>query len=148
MKKLLLFVIACTLGLFGTLSAQETITVGEGSAQSYVTPVDVYSAYYLSQQIYTADEIAAAGGSAGTITQIGFNRAPNSGTPTRNWSIYLTNTTESSFPYETFLVSPSDKVFSGSFAICEDWNTFDLTAFEYTGGNLLVTVVDNTGVGE
>ena len=144
--------IACTLGLFGTVRAQETILVGDGAdvstwAQAYNTPVDVYSSYYLSQQIYTADEIMSAGGSAGTITQIAFKRAPNSGGPTRDWSIYLTNTTESSFPYSTFLVSSSDKVYSGSFAICEDWNVFELSDFEYTGGNLLVTVVDNSGVG-
>ena len=152
MKRKLYFltIFMCIFGGLGlsNLNAQETITIGNANASSYVTPVDVYSNYYMSQQIYTADEIAAAGGAAGTITQIGFNRAPNSGKPTRNWSIYLTNTAENSFPHKTFLVSSSDKVYSGSFDICEGWNTFTfniLTAFEYTGGNLLVTVVDNTG---
>ena len=155
MKRILLFTMMCLFGLF-SLNAQTTITVGDGAdesswAQSYNTPVDVYANYGMSQQIYLADEIASAGGAAGTITQIAFKRAPNSGIPTRNWSIYLTNITEGVFDNEqdwtasSFIVSDSDKVYSGNFDIAPDWNVFDLSDFEYTGGNLLVTVVDNTG---
>jgi len=155
MKRILLFTMMCLFGLF-SLNAQTTITVGDGAdesswASSNNTPVDVYANYGMSQQIYLADEIASAGGAAGTITQIAFKRAPNSGIPTRNWSIYLTNITEGVFDNEqdwtasSFIVSESDKVYSGNFDIAPDWNVFDLSDFEYTGGNLLVTVVDNTG---
>ena len=157
MKKFLLLTVMCVLGLFGTLRAQ-TILVGNGAdesewPQSYGTPVDVYSSYGMSQQIYTAEEITSAGGYVGVINQIAFKRAENSGVPTRNWSIYLTNITDNAFASEngfnkqTFLVSAEDKVYSGSFNITSGWNVFNLSDFEYTGGNLLVTVVDNTGTG-
>ena len=149
MRKFLLLTVMCLFGLF-TVNAQETILVGDGAdestwASAYNTPIDVYNSYYMSQQIYTAEEITSAGGAAGNITHIAFRRAENSGVPTRDWSIYLTNITESEFSGTTFLVSASDKMYSGSFNICEEWNTFELSDFAYTGGNLLVTVVDNTG---
>ena len=106
MRKFLLLTVMCLFGLF-TVNAQETILVGDGAdestwASAYNTPIDVYNSYYMSQQIYTAEEITSAGGAAGNITHIAFRRAENSGVPTRDWSIYLTNITESEFSGTTF----------------------------------------------
>ena len=69
MKKLLLFVIMCTLGLFGTVRAQETITIGdEANASRAYLPFDLYNGWGVSQQLFTADEI---GKGAGEIQSFG-----------------------------------------------------------------------------
>ncbi|MBQ5689715.1 MAG: hypothetical protein IIV21_07100, partial [Bacteroidales bacterium] len=72
MKKLLLFVIACTLGLFGTVNAQETITIGEGGTTNGALPVDFYNGYGICQQLFTADEIGHADGGVITSMAISF----------------------------------------------------------------------------
>ena len=92
MKKLLLFVIACTLGLFGTVRAQETITIGDGQQSNYSLPIEAYYLNTYSQQSYTMDEIAAAGGEAGTIKSIAFYvSAVATEITTRDLRVYLNN---------------------------------------------------------
>ena len=64
MRKFLLLTAMCLFGLFA-VNAQETILVGDGAdestwASAYNTPIDVYNSYYMSQQIYTAEEITSA----------------------------------------------------------------------------------------
>ena len=155
MKKLLLFVIACTLGLFGTVSAQETITIGQGADENYDVPLATYYYGSYSQQSYTKAEIEEAGGSAGTITSVAFNVSKIGTTLTnRVLKVFMTNIdTEESVNFSLYtgvrnypLPNLDGLVFDGTV----DFNTIGwveipfTTPFVYNGNHLLITVVDNT----
>ena len=142
MKKLLLFMIACTLGLFGTVNAQEVITIGTGTETSYAI-ADNYDGHGASQMIYTAEEI----GSAGTITSIAFQKAGGANYD-RTWSIYMKHIDEENFTSNyNYIMSADELVYEGTFSTTNDWVVFNVGSFQYDGErNLLVTVVDNSGV--
>ena len=141
MKKLLLFVIACTLGLFGTVRAQETITIGNGDYATYSLADTYEGSAGASQHIYTAEEI----GMAGTITSIAFNKK-NGADYDRGWCLYLKHIDEDEFTSQyNYKMSSDDLVYEGTFKTQNGWNVFDITPFQYDGvRNLLVTVVDNS----
>ena len=155
MKKLLLFVIACTLGLFGAVNAQETITIGQGAEDNYDVPFATYYYGSYSQQSYTKAEIEEAGGSAGTITSVAFNVSQINTTLTnRVLKVFMTNIdTEESVNFSLYtgvsnypLPNLDGLVFDGTV----NFNTVGwveipfTTPFVYNGNHLLITVVDNT----
>ena len=154
MKKKLYFltVLMCILCGLSPLKAQETVTIGSGSAgASFSPPIDVYYSYAMSQQIYPANEIEIPVGAV--ITKIAFQKS-NGSSPTRNWSIYMTNSEAGTFSYPEYTasskaVTSSDKVYNGSFSIPSGnnvWVSFDLTTpLTYEGGDLILTIMDNTG---
>ena len=119
------------------------LEIGSGDATNENLPSHSFYRYSLTQQIYTAAEI----GNAPIINSISFY---NTGTEqTRNYDIYLVNTTKSSFTGATdwIRVSVRDKVFSGNVVMsANEWTTisFDLP-FEYSGNNLALIMDDNTG---
>ena len=133
--------IACTLGLFGTVRAQEVITIGEGTETSYAI-ADNYDGHGASQMIYTAEEI----GSAGTITSIAFQKAGGANYD-RTWSIYMKHIDEENFTSNyNYIMSADELVYEGTFSTTNDWVVFNVGSFQYDGeSNLLVTVVDNSG---
>ena len=152
MKKLLLFVIACTLGLFGAVSAQETVLIGDdvNTATSMSNPFDIYYGYGISQQLYTADEINHA---AGTISGIavkfkGDGNEPN-GAYERKVAVYINSTDLETIPYGEAKNVPTGQVanFDGTISyVPENWATFNFTTpFQYDGGNILITMYDYTG---
>ena len=77
MKKNLLFAILCVLGLFGTLNAQDVVTI-DGTVGEYAkstsknVPTPCAQKWAVSQQYYMAEEI---GKSTGTIETIAFKTA-------------------------------------------------------------------------
>ena len=117
--------------------------IGSGTtANSYLPSYSFYN-YSLTQQIYTADEI----GGAGVINSISFY---NSGsTKTRNYTMYLVNTTKETFTSGTdwIVVTADDQVFQGNVEMtAAAWTTITLAEpFNYTGDNLAIVVDDNTG---
>ena len=122
------------------------IIIGDGgSATNDLLPSYSYFNYSFTQQIYTADEI----GAAGLITEIAFF---NSGTKkNRNYDFYLKSTTKDAFFDSTDweVVTDADKVFSGLVTMTEnDWTVIFLdTPFEYDGvSNLVLVSDDNSGV--
>ena len=152
MKKLLLFVIACTLGLFGAVNAQETVLIGDevNTATSMSNPFDIYYGYGISQQLYTADEINHA---AGTISGIavkfkGDGNEPN-GAYERKVAVYINSTDLETIPYGEAKNVPTGQVanFDGTITyVPENWATFNFTTpFQYDGGNILITMYDYTG---
>ena len=150
MKKLLLFVIACTLGLFGTVSAQETITIGneEEVIRTYSVPFDLYNGYGVCQQLYTADEIGKTAGAIESLalkfvgpTNSDMQTPANQDQVVVDFEIYVENTTMttlSSFQ----VVETGDLYFSGKQPMENDaWTTFEFSnSFEYDGTNLLITI--------
>ena len=127
---------------------QPLVQIGEG--EYYVdnyqkqAPLCDYYKYFASQTIYTSEEI---GVEEGVVSSISYN-LQSAYENTRSISIYMKNTerTESYSSWETLT---SDLcVFSGeiTYGTTAGWFTIDLqNKFSYTGGNLLVTVIDNTG---
>ena len=107
-------------------------------------PSYTHSNYSLSEQIYTAEEL----GAAGFITSIAFYN--ESVETTHSYDIYLKPTLKNSFSNSSDweIVSDSDMVFSGSVTMrANDWTyiTFD-TPFAYDGNtNVVLVVDDNTG---
>ena len=142
MKRFFLLSLVCVLGLFGNLRAQEeTISIGSGNSSGYRTPINTDQPYSVSQQIYSADEI---GKGAGKISKIAFRWVAAS-TETRNLSVYMQNTTQSSFG-GWIPLTDNDKVFDGEVNINSEWVEITFTTkFDYTGGNLLLCVYDKTG---
>ena len=120
---------------------EEFVTVCKPNGSSYY-PIGVTSKYILSQQVYTAEEIAHA---AGTITSLGFNTY--NGGVSRNYKIYVTKT-DNNYADSYVPVTDADLVFSGDvFYKSGQWNAIDFdTPIQYDGtSNLLVTICDNTG---
>ena len=152
MKRLFLFTMMCLLGLFGSLNAQTNVELNVGLDAQYTgtnkqVPTYTYYNYSFSQQIYTAEELQEM---AGNITSLAFRQA-QAGAYTRKLSVYLQNVEKSSFTStgDWIPVSEADLVFTGDVVFPNQAGAWiDLqfqTPFEYTGGNLLVCVADNTG---
>lgn len=142
------------IGMFSasTLAQERSTTVEIGTAEesTFRLPCTPGNWYSISEQIYTADEINAAGGGPGTITSISFY-GYNSWTTSpgeRTWDIYLVNTNKSTFSSASDWVgvNANQKVFSGTISIIKNtWTTVPISTFTYEGGNLLVVVDDNSG---
>ena len=138
--------------MFSTAMATE-VTIGDPTSTTTNTYLPWYSFYKygLTQQIYTADEISNAGGSAGSINSITLYLKGNL-SKTFSIEIYMVETTKSAFAsgtdWET--LSASDMVYSTtsftstSADVTPVTFTFD-SPFTYSGGNLLVGVRNQTG---
>lgn len=133
-------------------SQSNEITIGSTAVNTtgWALPTHVYYSYSLTQQIYTSAEV----GSAGTITAISFyylgsstsGSASSSGS--RNFNIYMSNTSNSSLSNNWVNETSDHLVYSGTCTFNSvGWYTFTLdTPFEYDGNsNLLLTFDDNTG---
>ena len=146
MKKNLLLTIICVLGLFGSLSAQKTITLGEGEDYSSDLPYNNSWCYSASQQLYRSDELNIE--DVAKIESVAFKSASEN----LNESyiqIYMKNTSKSSYieAAEWVPVTANDKVYEGYIHTTglDEWSTIELTTpFIYTGGHVLVCV--NIGV--
>ena len=155
MKRTFLIFMLCLLGFVNPMRAQETVTIGSGTQTSSMIPVDIWNGYGQSQQLFFSDEI---GMEAGTITGISlkfYDVTQGSTTvvpvegepqPTRSFAIYMQNTDLANMNngFQVVDYAPS---YSGTVTLVENgWTQFDFdTPFEYTGGNVLVTLIDNTG---
>lgn len=137
------------LAFTGLANAQTEVTIGTGTSTSYYVPYNSLYNYSFSEMIWTADEILEAGGSAGQIIDIAFQRS--SGTAqTNTYTVYMKNVSRSSFSstsdYET--VTSGDIVFNGThYSSTTDWETVTLnTPFAWDGSsNLMIAVWEQTG---
>ena len=118
--------------------------IGTGETTNNYLPSYSYYNYAMSQQIYTPQEI----GAAGTISCMAFY---NEGAErTRTYDFYLATTEKSSFSSDIdwITMDASDKVFSGSVTMASNAWTFVVfdTPFEYDGiSNLVIVADDNSG---
>jgi uncharacterized protein (TIGR02145 family) len=160
MKKLILFFGIAFL-IFSTGYAQlsnvgngdcvaEEIIIGTGTNETEQIPINTLYKHSYSQQIYDAAELGIDAGTL--ITGIAFE-INNMGFPQfrHNQSIYLGHTTKpffSAFDSDWIPVSELQLVYSGTviFDVFPQETTIEFdTHFEYIGGNLVVTVVNNDG---
>lgn len=120
-----------------------------GTGTTYYTPVNNYWKYSYNQMIFLPSEIGYRAGEAGTIYKIGFQYGYSTAmTSKTNVKIYMKNITESTFASgSSWITTGLTQVYSGSLNCSGNgsWNDFTLsTPFNYTGGNLLVVVDDNS----
>lgn len=131
------------LGSIGAWAQSSVVTVGSTTYGHSYLPSSPDTKFSTSQQIYTSDEI----GRSGLITSIAFYNY-DAGSE-RNYDIYLSHTSKSSFETtaDWVTVAETDKVFSGTINLSSGWTVIDFDVpFEYKGSqNLLLTVDDNTG---
>lgn len=147
MKRLSFFLMMCFVISCGIIKAQVPVLIGSGDNHCGALPIEEYFNYSISQQIYTAEEMTAT---PGAITKVAFKMA-NASYVERNISVYLANTDKESFSSTTDWVTLSmqDLMFSGNVfypGAAGDWLEIELTkTFNYSGGNVLVCVTDQTG---
>ena len=128
-----------------TFTPTNRIEIGSGTASSNYLPTRAQRSYSLTQQIYTTEEL----GAAGNIVSIEFYKNNTAGC-NRNIDIYMISTAKSSFSSNSdwIHVSNADKVFSGTVNFLNNnWTTIELTTpFAYDGtNNVAIIVDDNTG---
>ena len=128
------------------------VSIGEGAISNFSAPIYNIggTVYSLSQQIYTYDEMGYNGGYA-DIHAISFYKLSGDNN-NRNIVVYLQNVEKETYTNNSDWVEFSDEdiVFEGefNFGVAGEWVTITLpTPFEYTGGNLALTVYDKTGTG-
>ena len=153
MRKFLLLTVMCILGLF-TVNAQGNLLVVETGADqgpdysgNFYLPTYDYAYYSVSQQIYTAEDLA---GNTGSIMTVGFKLGNTTAVQTRTYEVYLKSTELNAFDETNYIaLTEDDKVFDGDVEISGEMNTwFTITldkAFNYAGGNILLAVYDKTG---
>ena len=136
LQLLMLFCIGC----FGVARA-DIVTIGTGTNYNQNSmPVKSDWNYFLTQQIFNASEI----GTGGTINAISFNYYNGVGAfSMSDIQVYMKHVskTQFDFDYDMVQVSPSDKVFDGTFSASgAGWVTVNLdTPFMYDGSsNLLI----------
>ncbi|MEI6435205.1 MAG: hypothetical protein WCP32_10200, partial [Bacteroidota bacterium] len=149
MKKFLLMIFALTLWAGSSFGFTGTVQIGSGTTTTSYFPIYSYYGYNYSQQIYLGSEITAGGGAAGVITKVRFYFNSGDFLNWQNWTVYLGNTTKTSFTSTTdwVPVASLSQVFSGNIPtpVIGTWLELTLSApFNYTGGNLVVAVDENT----
>jgi len=138
---------------FGFRGYAQTITVGASTFTSTTIPIASNVTYSYSQQIYLSSEGTASLISAQNnkyITAVYVYWA-GSGTITNsnNWTIYLGNTTLSSYASTSSWITTSNltPVYSGivSLPAMAGWLTITLTTpFLYTGNNIVLGIDENS----
>lgn len=122
----------------------EGVTISSGDTyETQCYPFGKNYKYYITEQIFTADEINCRG----SINRIAFFATD---AITRSLDIYLTTTEKSSFvdKNDWITVTDSDLVYSGTVSFANsDWTFIELFGpFEYDGlSNLVILIDDNTG---
>lgn len=133
---LLALTLLATLGM----EAQTTVSIGSGNARSSSLPIVSNWGYTYSQQLYLASEYTTAGGTG--LTSISKLRLYYNGTGTGttagtspatstfdNWTIYMGNTSKTSFASSTDWVPSSalTQVFSGTVTFPAAGNWMEIT---------------------
>jgi hypothetical protein len=124
-----------------------SVIIGTGSAGTYLYPVNMWYRHSYSQQIFDESEI----GETGIISAIALEYIKAQGDHKERFSIYLGTTDKTTFDNNSDWVpfSTLTEVFNGTvdFNNSQQWFNipFNVTDFEYTGGNLVVALLNNHG---
>ena len=130
-----------------------TIQIGSGTATTAAfnntVPITNY-VYSYCQIIVTAEDYSAGGGVAGEITKLRFYTT-SIGSPSvwaNNWKVYLGNTEKTEFSSNDDWVALVNlqQVYEGAVTPVANnwWEITFTTPFDYTGGNLIVAIDEDT----
>lgn len=142
---LMFMFLSLSLGMkLNVLNAQGTVEIGIGSdATCDYLPVRTSYSYSVTQQIYTANELAGLNGNY--ITSVSFYSIGQ--VVTRKLDVYLLNTDIAYFANMVNIGTETSPVFSGDVQIADNgWTTiaFDKPFLYNTGGNIILCVYDHT----
>ncbi|MDL2239800.1 carboxypeptidase regulatory-like domain-containing protein, partial [Bacteroidales bacterium OttesenSCG-928-L14] len=133
----------------GVTNEDVVVTIGEGTSGTYEIPINTFYRYTYSQQIFDASEI---GHSSGKISSVAFQYIYGTSQTRQDFTVYMANTDKSEFASTTDWIplNQLQEVFSGSINLnnsgTDFWYTIEFdTEFEYTGGNVVLVVLDNEG---
>ncbi|MBB1138106.1 T9SS type A sorting domain-containing protein [Myroides sp. WP-1] len=134
-----------------TFTPENVFQIGEGTetgSDGSNIPITNYD-YNYSQQIITGYEYNSGGGGAGPITKIRYYVTNvNNLDKWKAWTVYMGHTTKSSFDsLEDWIpMTQLTQVFNGEItATSNNWFEITLdTPFNYTGGNFVVAVYENS----
>ncbi len=147
MKRLLFFLIAIVFAIQGWT---QVVTIGSGTTGVYTIPVNTFYNHSYTQQIFTATEIGAQ---VGVINSISFQYFYGTAQTKDPVTIYLGNTTKSTFASTSdwVPVSAMDNVFTGSVTFnnsgTNNWVNIEFDSpFIWDGtSNIVVAVLNNNG---
>jgi len=139
-KRLLLLLLMALMAPWAAVAQNRTIKeIGTGTSSGYYTPIGTYYNYSFTQQLYTAEEI----GAAGTINSIAFNYASSTA---KDFPIvvYMKAVNDANLTSGFVSLSADDQVFSGTLSVTgSGWQTITLpTGFEYDGSQNLLIAID------
>ncbi len=130
------------------LDMDNVAILGQGSLTSGYAPYYTYYKYSLSQAIYTADELAAAGLMAGKMNSIEYFTNSTNYYTRDNISIWMANVSDAAMTTTSVSTAGMALVFTGSYTQVDGWNEFVFNGDEfYWDGtsNIMVTFVMNHG---
>ncbi len=145
MKKTLQFFLLAAVLIPWTMSAQNTLTVCDGTETNEYVPIYGYWADnpQTSQMIFPASMLTSMQGYS--IVQMVFYVASDGGNDDNlgDWNVSLGTTTETTLDYDLDEDTPLTQVYSGQLVFDDNLNATTMTVtfntpYEYTGGNLLV----------
>jgi hypothetical protein len=154
MKKITFTLFAMLLFFSATFAQQgidcDDIIIGDGTTSTYEIPINTFYCHSYTQQIYDAEELGEVA-NGWQISSISFYKTGTCQYTKTNQTIYLWNTNKSNFSNTTDWVPLSEltQVYAGSiyFNGLEEWLTIQLDEpFIYTGENLVVAVLNNSGL--
>jgi hypothetical protein len=124
------------------------VIVGAGTATGYEIPVNTFYCYSFTEQIYDASEIGANVGDL--IKAIGYEYILGTANPKNPVTIYIGQTPKTTFDNinDWIPVAGLTQVYHGAlnFNNANKWYMIDFdTPYPYTGGNLVVAVLNNHG---
>ena len=122
-------------------------TVGTGVYTTGVVPYDTHYKYSLSQMVFRASELGAAGLFPTTIQGLAFESYSTNHYLRNGIEIWMSTTTLTTAPTTSVSTSGMTKVFSGSLVQQDGWTpVYFTTPFTWDGqSNVLVTVLMNHG---
>ena len=127
------------------------ITIGSSTTGNYNFPLNTNYRYSYTQQIYDAAELTNLSVNS-LITSLAFQYIHATAQTKNPITIYIGNTAKSNFTSTSdwIPIAAMQQVFSGTVVFNNSGSGFwvDIpfsSAFQYTGGNIVVTVLNNTG---
>jgi hypothetical protein len=128
----------------GLVSHAQVFTVGNGSNTTTSTVDSPYGTFYMddrTQYLYTASEIIAAGGFAGSISAFALNTSSTASMAMGNFTIKIGTTTATNIngAYSTATLTQVYTV--GSFTTSVGWQTFEFTT-PYTWNGTDNVIID------
>ncbi|MBM3454184.1 MAG: hypothetical protein FJX80_03435, partial [Bacteroidetes bacterium] len=143
-------IIFYTILIFSFSVQSQTFTIGTGSFGTGTIPISTGYPYSYSQSIYPSNLLTSQGMSPGmAITSLAwYVNAPDPSSSNASWTIYLANSSQSSFSSTTSWIPDNlfTQVFSGTVIPSPaGWKIVNLvTPFVWDGSNLVIAVDENS----
>lgn len=123
-------------------------TIGQGTTTNNYLPFNTHYSYSMSQMLFKANELTAAGLVAGAINSLSFQTNSALGYTRNNISIWMANVSQNEVSNTSVSTQGMACVYSGSLTQVQGWNDFAFNGadFSWDGtSNVLITVVMNHG---